>query len=203
MLFNTVLIEALSTFEFVIFIVHILAYVSFEAVLLALGPHSNRNEVFEQWNNEYGWSNISAAVLIGIIAPVTTLTSADSICHLAEELKDASKWLPRCIVGAAAINFSVGFLMLITLLFRAGSIEAAINSPTGQPYIEILLNATGSVAGTAIMVAYVILALVFCAINVVTTSSRQLYSFARDGGLPFGETLSNASYTANRVSGSS
>jgi hypothetical protein len=65
---------------------------------------------------------------------------------------------------------------LITLLFRAGSIEAAINSPTGQPYIEILLNATGSVAGTAVMVAYIILALIFCAINMVTTSFRQLYA---------------------------
>ena len=120
----------------------------------------------------------------------TALTSADSICHLAEELKDASKWLPRCMVGAAAMNFSIGFLMLITLLFRAGNIQDAIDSPTGQPYIEILLNATGSVAGTAVMVAYIILALMFCAINMVTTSSRQLYSFARDGGLPFAKTLS-------------
>lgn len=41
--------------------------------------------------------------------------------------------------------------MLILLLFRAGNIEAAINSPTGQPYIGIILNATGSVAGTAVM----------------------------------------------------
>ena len=41
----------------------------------------------------------------GIIAPVTTLTSADSICHLAEELHDAAKWLPRCMVGAVAFNF--------------------------------------------------------------------------------------------------
>lgn len=127
------------------------------------------------------------------------LTSADSICHLAEELKDASKWLPRCMVGAAALNFTIGFLMLITLLFRAGSISDAINSPTGQPYIEILLNATGSVAGTAVMVAYVILALMFCAINMVTTSSRQLYSFARDGGLPFAKTLSKVRVCLHRL----
>ena len=125
----------------------------------------------------------------GIIAPVTTLTSADSICHLAEELKDAGKWLPRCMVGAAALNFTISFLMLLTVLFRAGNINDAINSPTGQPYIEILLNATGSVAGTAVMVAYIILSLMFCAINMVTTSSRQLYSFARDGGTPFSPWL--------------
>ena len=127
------------------------------------------------------------------------LTSADSICHLAEELKDASKWLPRCMVGAACLNFSIGFLMLITLLFRAGNIQDAIDSPTGQPYIEILLKATGSVAGTAVMVAYIILALIFCAINMVTTSSRQLYSFARDGGLPFAKTLSKVRSVLNTL----
>lgn len=38
-LFNTVLVKALPVFEFVILIVHVLAYVSFEVVLLALGPH--------------------------------------------------------------------------------------------------------------------------------------------------------------------
>lgn len=43
------------------------------------------------------------------------------------------------------------------------------------------------------MVAYIILSLIFCAVNMVTTSSRQLYSFARDGGLPFSTTLSKVS----------
>lgn len=129
----------------------------------------------------------------GIIAPITTLTSADSICHLAEELKDASKWLPRIMVIAAATNFSIGFILLVLILFRAGDVDAAIESPTGQPYIAILLNATGSGAGTSVLVAYIILALIFCSTNVVTTSSRQLFSFARDRGVPFSGWLSQVS----------
>ena len=129
----------------------------------------------------------------GIIAPITTLTSADSVCHLAEELKDASRWLPRIMVAAAASNFTIGFILLVVILYRAGDIQAAINSPTGQPYIEILLNATQSVAGTAVLTVYIILALIFCATNVVTTSSRQLFSFARDRGVPFSSQLSRVS----------
>lgn len=128
-----------------------------------------------------------------MIAPVTTLTSADSICHLAEELKDASRWLPRIMVAAAVTNFSIGFALLILILYRAGDINAAIDSPTGQPYIAILLDCTDSVAGTAILVVYIILALVSCATNLVTTSSRQLFSFARDGGVPFATLLSRVS----------
>ena len=129
----------------------------------------------------------------GIIAPITTLTSADSICHLAEELNDASRWLPRVMVAAAASNFTIGFVLLVVLLYRAGDIDAAIGSATGQPYVEILLVATSSASGTAVLVAYMILALLFCATNLVTTSSRQLYSFARDRGVPFWRSISHVS----------
>lgn len=97
------------------------------------------------------------------------------------------------MVIAAATNFSIGFILLVLILFRAGDVAAAIESPTGQPYIAILLNATGSVAGTSVLVAYIILALIFCSTNVVTTSSRQLFSFARDRGVPFSGWLSRVS----------
>jgi choline transport protein len=99
------------------------------------------------------------------------------------------------MVGAASLNFTISFLLLLVILFRAGDITEAINSPTGQPYIAILLNATGSVAGTAVMVAYIIFALIFCATNMVTTRSRQLFAFARDNGLPFSSWLAKVSPT--------
>lgn len=190
----------------------IAAYLAFAVVLLFMGPQSSRAEVFGNWQNENEWPSLSVAVLVGvysrlilipkslatdqkpgIIAPVTSLTSADSICHIAEELKDAAKWLPRCMVGAASLNFTISFLLLLIILFRAGDITEAINSPTGQPYIAILLNATGSAAGTAVMVAYIIFALIFCATNMVTTSSRQLFAFARDNGLPYSSWLAKVS----------
>ncbi|KAK3613875.1 hypothetical protein LTR22_027980 [Elasticomyces elasticus] len=158
-----------------------------------MGPTSTSAEVFRTWENQNGWPSTATAVLIGIIAPITTLTSADSICHLAEELQDASRWLPRVMVSAAVSNFTLGFALLIMILYHAGDIQAAIDSPTGQPYIAILLNATGSVTGTAILVGYIVLALLFCATNLVTTSSRQLFSFARDQGVPFWKYLSQVS----------
>lgn len=104
-------------------------------------------------------------------------------------MQDASKNLPRVMVWAAATNFGLGFILVIITLHVAGSIEAAINSPTGQPYIEILLNATNSLAGTTVLVTYIVLALLFCATNVVTTSSRQLWSFARSKAVPFSATI--------------
>lgn len=192
-LFNTVLVSALPTLEFVMLLLHFAAYFAFLFVLVFMGPESKASAVFDNFENAYGWPNAATAVIVGIIAPITTLTSADSVCHLAEELKDASKWLPRVMVGAAACNFTIGFVLLLVVLYRAGDINAAINSATGQPYIEILLNATQSTSGTAVLVAYIMLALTSCATNLVTTSSRQLFSFARDHGVPFSNFLSTVS----------
>ncbi|EME47158.1 hypothetical protein DOTSEDRAFT_69201 [Dothistroma septosporum NZE10] len=47
-----------------------------------------------------------------------------------------------------------------------------------------------SLVGIAITVSYILLVLLFCAVNEVTTSSRQLHNFARDGGLAFARSVS-------------
>ena len=86
---------------------------------------------------------------------------------------------------AALINFSTAMAMLLTALFRIGNVADALASPTGQPYIEILQTATQNIAATSILVAYMAIALLFCAINLVTTASRQLFAFARDEGTPY------------------
>ena len=79
-LFNTVLVEKLPIFELVILICHVAAYIAFEVVLLLVGPQSSRREVFNQWENEYEWSSISTAVLIGRpVGPWLEIINADSV----------------------------------------------------------------------------------------------------------------------------
>lgn len=80
--------------------------------------------------------------------------------------------------------------MTVTLMFNLGNVDDALASPTGQPYVYVLQNATQSHAGTCVLTAVVAVLLVSCGINQVTTSSRQLFAFARDGGLPASKFLS-------------
>ena len=60
-------------------------------------------------------------------------------------------------------------------MFCLGSYDAAINTPTGQPWVEIVYNATQSKGGTIAMTVVVLILLAACAVNNVTTSSRQLW----------------------------
>ena len=93
------------------------------------------------------------------------------------------------MVATAVINYIMAFVMTVTIMSTLGDVESILTTTTGQPYIQVVLNATQSRVGTSIMTALVAVILVFSAVNLVTTSSRQLFAFARDKGLPFSSFL--------------
>lgn len=70
-----------------------------------------------------------------------------------------------------------------------GDVNAAINSATGYPFIDLFYNATQSYSGTNAMCSIVIINLTASAIAVLATASRQLWSFARNKGVPFSNWL--------------
>ena len=109
---------------------------------------------------------------------------------MSEEIENPSLAVPRSIVTSIAVNGSLGFAILLATLFGLGDIDTVLNTPTGYPYMEIFLQATGSVAGTTAMAAIVIALGIGATIGFVATSSRMIWSFARDRGLPFSGFLS-------------
>lgn len=90
---------------------------------------------------------------------------------------------------AYAFNAGMAFIAGVTLIFCAGNINDILSDPNQQPYIMIFLNSTKSKAGTVIMVVPIILCFMSALISEVATASRQLWAFARDGGMPFSASL--------------
>lgn len=93
-------------------------------------------------------------------------------------------------MGSMSINATLVFLMSVTLVFTLGDIDSILETPTGYPFIQVFYNATQSYAATNAMVALVIILLTACCISEVATASRQIWSFARDKGLPGSSWLS-------------
>jgi choline transport protein len=112
---------------------------------------------------------------------------------MAEEIKDASLVLPRAIMTSAAINGTLGFIMTITFCFTLGNPTTIIQSPTGDPFIQVFYDATNSYAGASIMTAVIIVNITSACISTVATASRQTWSFARDNGLPFSGFIAHVS----------
>jgi amino acid transporter len=186
---NTVLVRKLPLLEGVIVILHVFGFFAFLVVLWVMGPKSDSKTVWTDFEDNGNWGSVGLSCLVGMTGPVITLIGADSACHLSEELKDASYVLPRSMVATAIVNYTMGWLMTITVMSTLGDITSIMSTTTGQPYIQVVLNATQSRVGTSVLTATVAIILLFSAVNLVTTSSRQLFAFARDRGLPFSKTL--------------
>jgi amino acid transporter len=104
------------------------------------------------------------------------------------------------MVWTLVLNGATGLVMIVTYAFCVGDIDQVLSNSTGFPFIQVFLNATGSVKATTGMTA-LIMVLQFCAtISNVATGSRQLYAFARDDGLPYSKFLSHVSQTVSRLS---
>lgn len=189
-LWNTLFVRKLPLVEGIGLILHVLGFFAFVIVLWVTGPRSDSKTVWTKFEDNTGWGNQGLATLVGILGPVVTLIGSDSSCHLSEELKDAAWVLPRAMVATALVNYALGFIMTFTVMSVLGNdIPTLLSTPFGQPWIQVLLNATESKVATSIMTAVLCLLLLFCSINQITTSSRQLFAFARDKGLPFSEFL--------------
>lgn len=87
------------------------------------------------------------------------------------------------------VNAFLGLIMAVTLIFTMGDLDAIAESPTGYPFMQVFLNATGSRAGTTVMSLLILFPLVGSEIACIATASRQIWSFARDNGVPFSATI--------------
>ena len=109
---------------------------------------------------------------------------------MSEEIENPAISVPRSIVISIILNGCLGFGILLATVFGIGDVDAVLKTPTGYPYMEVFLQATSSIKATTAM-ASIIIALGICStIGFVATSSRMIWSFARDRGLPFSSFLS-------------
>lgn len=104
--------------------------------------------------------------------------------QMSEEVHNAAVIVPRSMLISIAVNSTIGGSMLLAQLFCIPDPEGLLNLGLQYPFIQVFLNSTGSVVGSALMVAINIINQVGLNITNVATASRMLWSFSRDKGVP-------------------
>ena len=188
--FNTLLARKLPLVEDAALVLHVFGFLAVFITMWVTGPRSRAQDVFGTFQDNAGWGNTGLSVLVGHLAPIFSLIGADAATHMSEELLDASYILPRAMMWTGFTNSTLGFLMLVTFCFHIGDVESVLATPTGQPHIQILYNATQSAAAATVLASITTIMAIFSVVNNVATSSRQLFAFARDQGVPFSAFLS-------------
>ncbi|KAJ9632791.1 hypothetical protein H2204_007666 [Knufia peltigerae] len=189
-IFNIFLAKHLPLVEGIILVLHLAGFVAVMVPLWVMAPRSPSSQVWTSFLDGGDWGSVGLACMVGIITSAGALMGGDAAAHMAEELKNASKILPRAMIWTIIVNGALGFVMLVTFLYTLGDLEEDLATPTGYPIIQVFDTATGSPGGASGMTAILILLGVCGNLTTMAGSSRQLFSFARDKGAPFNRWLS-------------
>ncbi|WP_406011617.1 amino acid permease [Streptomyces sp. NBC_00637] len=154
--------------------------------------HQSAGFVFGEFTNNTGWGNPLYVGLLGLLLAQYTFSGYDASAHLSEETERAQTAAAKGIVHSIVWSWVAGFILLAGLLFAIQDYNGTINSATGVPPAQIFLDALGP-SMAKILLLVVIIAQIFCANAGMTSASRMIFAFSRDGALPFARKLRRTS----------
>jgi amino acid transporter len=93
------------------------------------------------------------------------------------------------MVMSVAVSGLAGYALLLAVTLSIGDLPAA--AAAENPFIFALQHALPQTGNALVLIAMA--AMWFCGLSSVTSNSRMLFAFARDGGLPFSPHLARVS----------
>jgi amino acid transporter len=133
--------------------------------------------------------NVTWLFLLGLLLPAYTLTGFDASAHTAEETVRAAVNAPRGIVRSVVVSGAFGWVMLCAVVLAAPSLRDAAAEGEGA-FVHIVKSVYATRPPVAAcLFAGIALAQYLCGLATVTSASRMLYAFARDGGVPGSSVL--------------
>ncbi|KAL9031750.1 MAG: hypothetical protein Q9196_000227 [Gyalolechia fulgens] len=131
-----------------------------------------------------GWSVRASPAYVaacGVLMSQYTILGFDASAHLCEETRRAVRYAPYGLLSAIAASTFFGFFVIVGLLFSIQDFDTVRTSPL--PVLRILTDACGEVVGLLLMVV-IMLCVWHCGLFSLTSNSRMMFAFARDGGIP-------------------
>ena len=169
--------------------------VALTLALLAYAPHIDvaRLWTFKDYSGDAGggvWpaaSSLSYLFLLGLLLPAYTVTGFDASAHTAEETIDAPRAIPRGMVHSVLWSGLFGWAMLAAVVLAAPDLDKAAGQG-GNAFFSIM---DGVLPGPVKLALYLGIAVsqYLCGLACVTSASRMIFAFARDGGLPASGSL--------------
>lgn len=117
----------------------------------------------------------------GLVLSMFTFTGYDASAHLAEETHDPARRTAWGIVSSVVVSAVAGYLLLVAITLGIKDLPAVADDKHAA--LMVMRGALGEGWGRTAM-SLAIGAMWFCGLSSVTSASRTVYAFARDGGLP-------------------
>src|SRR5205823_3512446 len=161
--------------------VHIVGVFAIVAALFFFAPqqpaHFLTQAVNSNGRSPYWW-----VFLLGLLQAHWTYTGFDASASMSEETHNARVRAPWGILLSVAVSGVVGYLLLIGMTLSIRSLAEVLTAKDAQGN-AVFQQALGGKFGNA-MGALAAIAMWFCGLSCITSSSRTLFSLARDNGTP-------------------
>jgi len=157
--------------------------------------HQTLNWMFTTKINNSGFSDHTYWYLVlplGFLLTQYTITGYDASAHLSEETKDAHISAAKGIWKSIFYSAIGGYILLMSFLYVAtntdyiSSFDTKVNPYGGGSIIALLASALGTGNKFKLILIITTLGQIFCVTACLTSCSRMMYSFSRDGAVPGG-----------------
>lgn len=136
--------------------------------------------------------SVAFAFLLGLSYVCYTLTGYDASAHTSEETQDAQVNVPKGMWTAVFWSWVFGLIAVAAYVLVMPSLKDAAAAGWGSfSYMWSASRMPGWLS--IVLAAGLVVVNYICALAGLTSTSRMMYAFARDGGLPASKTLSHVS----------
>ena len=181
--------KVLPYWQTTFFAIHIIGYFGYIIPVWVNAPKATHHQVWAEFRDDGDWSSVGLAVLVGQLSGVSQQVGIDTSAHMAEEVANAARSIPKAMMTVYVVNFALILPAILTVCYHIPDLQAAPHDPTTYPAIYVLRQAMSTNWITVILC-------IICVLNVATNIvylaavTRDLFAFARDNGLPFSKWLS-------------
>jgi amino acid transporter len=162
--------------------VHVVGVVALAGMLLVRGRAHGAGWLVETGRAAgHAGGGYAIGFVQSLVLGVWTFTGFDAAAHVSEETHDPGRRAPFAIVSSVGVSAVAGYALVAALVLAVRDLGATAGAPDAA--LVVLGGALGPRAARFAL-GLAVLAMWFAGLSSVTSASRMLFAFARDGGLP-------------------
>jgi len=168
------------------------------AVCLIFAPSwdVSRLFTFHNYSGDPGggvWPSVSDSwvFLLGLLLPIYTITGYDASAHTSEETVNAAQSVPKGMVTSVLWSAVFGYIMLGAFVLMIPNMDEAAKQGWNVFFWAMDQRVPGGIKEALYLAIFV--SQLLCGLATVTSASRMIFAFSRDGGLPFSKALAKVS----------
>src|SRR5438876_5474739 len=186
-MFKVSITAALNTFSAWWHMVGVLVLVGI--MIIVPDHHQSFGYVFGQTINNTGLGGATThgfiyiyVFLTGLLLAQYTITGYDASAHMSEETRSASLGAAWGMVMSVVVSVVFGFILLVAVTFAVPDVQGTLGAVSNAvPYIW---ENSMSRRWAEFLLFIACVAQLFCTIASVTSASRMMFAFSRDGAVP-------------------